>query len=158
MFLVAHRATDRGAEHALARMLEMERQTRIAAQHAAWLAETAFAEERAKRIKEAEGRSRAMAAELRAQGIRFRPTYASLEARACRVFHVKPSQIRSNRRHREIVFARQFVMYWAVRLTKLSLPQIGRLMGGRDHTTVLHGKSIYPEKRAKMGRNLRSAR
>ncbi|MBZ9873100.1 hypothetical protein LB542_19825 [Mesorhizobium sp. BR1-1-9] len=103
-------------------------------------------------------RSQAMMAEMKARGLRYQPKYRDIEARACRLFKVRPSEIRSNRRNREIVFARQFVMYWTVRLTKLSLPAIGRLMGGRDHTTCLHGKREYPAKRAKMGRHLRAAR
>ena len=158
MQVFAYRATERGAAHVLAARLEEERAERIKAQHAAWKAKMQLEEEKAQRRSESLERSKAMAAEMRAQGIKYRPTYKAIEARACRLFHVKPSEIRSNRRHRGIVFARQFVMYWSVRLTKLSLPQIGRLMGGRDHTTILHGKIVYPEKRAKMGRNLRRVR
>lgn len=90
--------------------------------------------------------------------LRVRFTYREIERKACIVFGVRPSQLHGAQRSREIVFARQFVMYWAARLTKLSLPQIGRLMGGRDHTTILHGKSAYVDKRKAMGRTLRAAR
>ncbi len=78
--------------------------------------------------------------------------------RAVKVFGVSVSLIKSQRRSRQIVLARQFIMYWAVRTTSLSLPQIGKLMGGRDHTTVLHGKKAYVVKRASMSRTLRKAR
>lgn len=78
--------------------------------------------------------------------------------RACTVFKVSRKEIFSDRRNRDIVFARQFVMYWAVRRTSLSLPQIGKKIGGRDHTTVLHGARVYPEKRALKGRSLRKAK
>jgi chromosomal replication initiator protein len=33
---------------------------------------------------------------------------------------------------------RQVAMYLAKELTQKSLPEIGELFGGRDHTTVLH--------------------
>jgi chromosomal replication initiator protein len=45
----------------------------------------------------------------------------------------------SNRRHKHLCHARQHAMWEIRRRTKLSLPQIGQLLGGRDHTTVLHG-------------------
>jgi chromosomal replication initiator protein len=35
--------------------------------------------------------------------------------------------------------ARQIAMYLAREFTDASLPQIGELLGGRSHTTVLHG-------------------
>lgn len=78
--------------------------------------------------------------------------------RAVKLFRIPVSLIKSQRRSRDIVLARQFIMYWAVRTTNLSLPQIGKLMGGRDHTTVLHGKKAYVSKRKAMGRTLRRAR
>jgi chromosomal replication initiation ATPase DnaA len=88
----------------------------------------------------------------------FRHTYTMIEKRLCRVFNVTRAELQSTRRHREIVLVRQAIMYWTCRLTKRSLPEIGRSMGGFDHTSVLHGKRVYPVKRAKMGRTLRAVR
>jgi chromosomal replication initiator protein len=42
-------------------------------------------------------------------------------------------------RVRRIARPRQIAMYLARQLTKMSYPQIGRRLGGRDHTTILHG-------------------
>lgn len=85
-------------------------------------------------------------------------TYREIERRALKLFRLRRTELHSNRRNRDIVFARQFVMYWTCRLTDRSLPQIGRLMGGLDHTTVHHGRKAYREKRWKMGRILRPDR
>lgn len=84
-------------------------------------------------------------------------TYREIERRACDLFGLKPSEIKSQRRNRRVVLARQFVMYWSVRLTKLSLRKIGQFMN-RDHATVLHGKETYVSKRKAMKRTLRRAR
>jgi hypothetical protein len=55
----------------------------------------------------------------------------------------------SNRRTRNFVEARQLA-YWFLRHhTKLSTPQIGQMIGDRDHSTVLHGirkVSTHPRK------------
>lgn len=85
-------------------------------------------------------------------------TYREIERRALKLFRMKKHELHSNRRNRDIVFARQFVMYWTCRLTDRSLPQIGRLMGGLDHTTVHHGRKAYRAKRWEMGRILRPDR
>ncbi len=45
----------------------------------------------------------------------------------------------SKRRGRALVAARHEAMYRMRYETTMSLPQIGRRMGGRDHSTVLHG-------------------
>jgi hypothetical protein len=45
----------------------------------------------------------------------------------------------SDRRETRIVKPRQVAMYLARRLTARSLPEIGRQLGGKDHTTVIHG-------------------
>jgi chromosomal replication initiation ATPase DnaA len=74
---------------------------------------------------------------------------------ASRVFRLSPSELMGISRQRDHSFARQFVMYWARRRSRLTLPQLGRLLGGRDHTTCLHGVRAYTKKRAAMGRNLR---
>jgi chromosomal replication initiator protein len=44
----------------------------------------------------------------------------------------------SKRRPANIALPRQIAMYLAKELTQKSLPDIGELFGGRDHTTVLH--------------------
>lgn len=53
-------------------------------------------------------------------------------------FDVQPSELHSRRRTRSIVFPRQVCMYLARLHTDLSLEEIGRYFGGRDHSTVLH--------------------
>ncbi len=110
------------------------------------------------RLESAIQRTRSFRAALAEQGLERRFTYSEIEQKAIQLFGCTKTEIRGLRRHREIVLARQFVMYWTVRLTRLSLPQVGRLMGGRDHTTVLSGYRAYRRKRAAMGRTLRPAR
>lgn len=51
---------------------------------------------------------------------------------------VSRADICSARRTHEVVKPRQIAMYIAKVLTLKSLPEIGRMFGGRDHTTVLH--------------------
>lgn len=87
----------------------------------------------------------------------FGPTFRRIVMRICRAFGVYPVELFSERRNHELTLPRFAVAYWTCRLTKLSLPQIGKLMG-RDHTTVLYGKNAYVAKRAKMGRTLRPVR
>jgi chromosomal replication initiation ATPase DnaA len=76
--------------------------------------------------------------------------------RICAATGVPPQDIVGKRRSRHVAFARQAVMYWAVRLTGRSLPEIGRSLGGKDHTTCIAGHRAYVKKRAAMGRMLRS--
>lgn len=157
MFAVCGQATERGIAAKRAAKLNAVKAQRIAEQRAIYAKKLAEVERiAAKRRKEAE-RAEAIAAEMKAQGyeIRFRHTYAEIERRACKLFGVTKADIRSDRRDRRISFVRQFITYWSSRTTKLSLPVIGRLMGGKDHTTVIHGRKAYVEKRALMGRNLR---
>jgi hypothetical protein len=52
---------------------------------------------------------------------------------------VSKIDIKSARRTANVVRPRQITMYLAKKLTLKSLPEIGRRLGGRDHTTVLHG-------------------
>jgi len=87
-----------------------------------------------------------------------RTTFQKIERRAILVFGIRSIHIKGQSRKRDVVLARQFICYWACRRTAFSLPQIGRLLGGRDHTTVLHSVSAYRAKRKRMGRNLPPAR
>ncbi|HJN92841.1 MAG TPA: helix-turn-helix domain-containing protein, partial [Dehalococcoidia bacterium] len=47
--------------------------------------------------------------------------------------------IASKRREKQVAYARHLTMYLLRDLAHQSYAQIGRLLGGRDHTTVLHG-------------------
>ena len=49
------------------------------------------------------------------------------------------SEMTGATRKREITVPRQIAMYLTREMTGMSLPQIGTVIGGRDHTTVLHG-------------------
>jgi hypothetical protein len=84
--------------------------------------------------------------------------FSRIMRRACKVFRITPGKLCSHRRSRDLAFARHFVMYWARRRTNLSFPRIADLIGGRDHTTCLHGAQKYPRRRAAMGRYLRPAK
>jgi chromosomal replication initiator protein len=53
-------------------------------------------------------------------------------------YKIKVADMYSKRRPIAIALPRQVAMYLAKELTQKSLPEIGELFGGRDHTTVLH--------------------
>ncbi len=53
-------------------------------------------------------------------------------------FNISVLDLKSHRRHASIIRPRQIAMYLARHVTLLSLPQIARGFGDRDHTTVLH--------------------
>ena len=53
-------------------------------------------------------------------------------------YKIKVADMYSKRRPASIARPRQIAMYLAKELTQKSLPEIGELFGGRDHTTVLH--------------------
>ncbi|MHB1294772.1 MAG: chromosomal replication initiator protein DnaA [Anaerolineae bacterium] len=54
-------------------------------------------------------------------------------------YEVSTEEILGQRRTRCIAVPRQVVMFLTRDLTDMSLPQIGQFLGGRDHTTVMHG-------------------
>lgn len=73
-----------------------------------------------------------------------KPTYAALSMQqilegVCRYFNVDPAQVRGKQRDREIAWPRQVAMYLMREETDASLLQIGSELGGRDHTTIMHG-------------------
>jgi Bacterial dnaA protein helix-turn-helix len=57
-------------------------------------------------------------------------------------FRTSVSELLSHRRPQPLCRRRQVAMYVARKMTGHSLPFIGRRMGGRDHTTILHGARV----------------
>lgn len=152
MYVASYRNTEAGARAIQARAAreKLAQQTLISRDD----------ERRARRLAEeaaAEARAAMVRAERRAAGARFQRSFSQIEHLICKAYKVRRQELRSERRHKNVVKARQALCYWACRLTKLSLPQIGKLMS-RDHTTVLSGKRVYVEKRKKDGRALREVR
>ncbi|OAB62398.1 hypothetical protein AY599_09115 [Leptolyngbya valderiana BDU 20041] len=56
-------------------------------------------------------------------------------------YGVKLSDLQAKKKTRSIARPRQVVMYLARKHTRHSLEEIGGYLGGRDHTTVMHGAS-----------------
>ena len=54
-------------------------------------------------------------------------------------YHIKVDDIKGSKRSADIVGPRQIAMYLCREMTSTPLKAIGKLMGNRDHTTVLHG-------------------
>lgn len=54
-------------------------------------------------------------------------------------FALDMNDMRSDSRSAHIAYARHIAMFMARKLTTKSLPAIGKVFGGRDHTTILHG-------------------
>lgn len=53
-------------------------------------------------------------------------------------FDLSPGQIKLKSNTKQIAYPRQVAMYMIKQLTSASLPEIGRVFGGKHHTTVLH--------------------
>lgn len=54
-------------------------------------------------------------------------------------YKIQPSDITSSKRNKEVVYPRQIVMYLCRHMTNTSLQAIGKELGGKDHTTIIHG-------------------
>ena len=60
----------------------------------------------------------------------------------CDYFSVSEDSVASKSRVRAVANARHIAMYLSKQMTKKSLSEIGRAVGGRDHATVLHSCSV----------------
>ncbi|WP_396326597.1 chromosomal replication initiator protein DnaA [Janibacter melonis] len=77
---------------------------------------------------------------------------ATIMAQTAAYFGLTIEDLQGASRSRVLVTARQIAMYLCRELTDASLPQIGKLFGGRDHTTVMHANrkigELMAERRA----------
>lgn len=65
-------------------------------------------------------------------------------------YKIKVADMYSKKRPASIARPRQIAMYLAKEMTQKSLPEIGELFGGRDHTTVLHAVRKISAERLQM--------
>lgn len=56
-------------------------------------------------------------------------------------FNINPKDLRGSKRSNDIAYPRQIAMYLCRNVANMSLPQIGKDFGKRDHTTVMHACS-----------------
>ena len=66
--------------------------------------------------------------------------------KVCTHYNVTTAAVNSKSRKREYVVARQVTMYLAQKLTKMPASRIGKLVGNRDHSTVIHSCSKVEER------------
>lgn len=57
----------------------------------------------------------------------------------CSFYNIKPTLVKGPKRDARLVRARQITMYVLKKELSLSFVEIGNILGGRDHTTVMHG-------------------
>jgi hypothetical protein len=73
---------------------------------------------------------------------------AEIAAAVVAACNIGIKEFRAERRHVELVRARHIFSYAARHLTDRSFPAIGRYLGNRDHTTILHGIKKVERQRA----------
>lgn len=138
------------------RKRERDEQNRRARQEAARREQRALKRERsvldelAKAAREAVEKANVDAAKVTG----YRTSIFVIMRRFCTVFGVTREEMKSRKRRGNISECKQAIAYWA-RRNGMPYTQIGRYMGGKDHTFALHNARVYPKKRAKMGRHLR---
>jgi chromosomal replication initiation ATPase DnaA len=71
--------------------------------------------------------------------IRRHPSVHRIIGAVCDKYKVSRTDLLSTRRSAYIVRPRHIAMYLAKKLTLRSYPEIGRQLGGRDHSTIIHG-------------------
>jgi len=62
---------------------------------------------------------------------------SDIESAVTTFFGITPADVHSSKKDRTVSLARAFSMYMARKYTKMSFPEIGRLMGNKNHATVI---------------------
>jgi len=60
-------------------------------------------------------------------------------------FNIKISELKSQKKNKNLVIPRQIAMYLSRKLTNLSFPDIGAKIGGKDHSTVIYATNKVRE-------------
>jgi len=72
------------------------------------------------------------------QGTPKQVTIEFIQDTVASYFKIKREELLAKKRTRNVAYPRQIAMYLCRDLTDTSLPRIGEMFGGRDHTTVIH--------------------
>lgn len=75
------------------------------------------------------------------------PTLEQIDAGVTRHFGLRPGDLQARKRTRKIADARQVAMYVMRHCGGASLPAIGQYLGGRDHSTVVHGCQVVEQRK-----------
>jgi chromosomal replication initiator protein len=70
------------------------------------------------------------------------PLVSEIQEAVADWYRLDLADMKSDRRWKSIVRPRQLAMYLAREMTNRSYPEIGRIFGGRDHTTVIHAVRV----------------
>jgi chromosomal replication initiator protein len=76
-------------------------------------------------------------------------TGENIQKIVCEYFGLKLTDIKAKKRTKEVTLPRQIAMYIIKQLTDMSLSDIGKGFGGKDHATVIYACKQVEEKRAK---------
>lgn len=76
-------------------------------------------------------------------------TGENIQKIVCEYFGLKLTDIKAKKRTKEVTLPRQIAMYIIKQLTDMSLSDIGKGFGGKDHATVIYACKQIEEKRAK---------
>lgn len=73
------------------------------------------------------------------------PTPEKIIAVVAEHYSLSASDLRSVRKNKELAYPRQIIMYLCCELTDATQKTIGQALGGRDHTTIIHGRDKISE-------------
>jgi chromosomal replication initiator protein len=75
------------------------------------------------------------------QSINRKTDSAEIINAVCKYYSLEREDIVSKGRKKELMLPRQVAIYLMREMTNKSLPQIGSIMGGKDHSTILHSEN-----------------
>lgn len=108
-------------------------------------------------IRELEGKLRQVIQVLKAQNLEATPeniisflkispqkkidlTHKEVLSAVCSFFNLNPKDLTGPKRQKELVLPRHLTMYILSEELGMTVEKIGQILGGRDHTTVMHGR------------------
>ena len=77
-----------------------------------------------------------------------------IQETVAKYFDISAKDLKGSKRSNDVAFPRQIAMYLCRKVAQMSLPQIGKDFGKRDHTTVMHAYNKI-EKDMKENQNTR---